>query len=132
MKLAWLFPGQGAQAVGMGRDVFEELEAAREVFERVDRALGEPLSELCFEGPADTLTLTANAQPAILATSMALLAAIRQIGIASLLPFRQAPVLGSRMLPLRRSGEKVWLAGSLPMPRLLWLTMWKVIAGIAV
>lgn len=78
VKLAWLFPGQGAQVVGMGRDVFEGSDAARAVFRQVDEALGEPLSELCFEGPLEALTLTANTQPAVLATSMAVLAALRE------------------------------------------------------
>lgn len=78
MKVAWLFPGQGTQSVGMGKALFEASKAAREVFERADRALDSPLSKLCFEGPEDELTLTANAQPAILSTSMAALAALRE------------------------------------------------------
>ncbi|HEY3817488.1 MAG TPA: ACP S-malonyltransferase [Polyangiaceae bacterium] len=78
MNIAWLFPGQGSQAVGMGRDVLEASPAARAVFERVDAALGERLSRLILEGPEEELTLTANAQPAIVATSCAILAAIRE------------------------------------------------------
>ncbi|HHH26991.1 MAG TPA: [acyl-carrier-protein] S-malonyltransferase [Polyangiaceae bacterium] len=78
MKLAWLFPGQGAQAVGMGKDVVDSSPAARAVFERADEALGEALSKLCFEGPMDQLTLTANTQPAIVTTSAAILAAVRE------------------------------------------------------
>jgi len=78
MSIAWLFPGQGSQAVGMGKDVLEASPAARAVFERVDAALGEPLSRLILEGPEDELTLTANAQPAIVATSCAVLAAVRE------------------------------------------------------
>ena len=78
MKLAWLFPGQGAQAVGMGRDVFDSSPMARAVFEEADRALGEALSKLCFEGPIDQLTLTANTQPAIVTTSAAILSAVRE------------------------------------------------------
>lgn len=78
MSIAWLFPGQGSQSVGMGKDVLEASPAARAVFERVDAALGEKLSRLVLEGPEEQLTLTANAQPAIVATSCAVLAAIRE------------------------------------------------------
>jgi [acyl-carrier-protein] S-malonyltransferase len=78
MSIAWLFPGQGSQAVGMCRDVLDASPAARAVFERVDEALGERLSRLVLEGPEEELTLTANAQPAIVAASCAVLAAIRE------------------------------------------------------
>jgi [acyl-carrier-protein] S-malonyltransferase len=78
MKIAWLFPGQGTQTVGMGKALADASSAAREVFERADAALGAPLSNLCFEGPAAELMLTANTQPAILATSIAALAALRE------------------------------------------------------
>jgi [acyl-carrier-protein] S-malonyltransferase len=72
-KLAFLFPGQGSQKVGMGRALRDAHPAARAVFEEADAALGFPISKLCFEGPDTELTLTANAQPAILATSIAAL-----------------------------------------------------------
>ncbi len=75
MKLAFLFPGQGAQKVGMGHDLFESSPAARSVFEEADAALSESLSKLIFEGPSEDLTLTANTQPAILAMSVAALRA---------------------------------------------------------
>ena len=78
MRIAWVFPGQGAQAVGMGRALHGASAAARAVFGAADEALGEPLSALCFEGPAETLLLTANAQPALVATSMAALAALQE------------------------------------------------------
>jgi [acyl-carrier-protein] S-malonyltransferase len=78
MTIAWLFPGQGSQSVGMVKDVLASSAAARAVFERTDTALGEPLSRLILEGPEDDLTLTANAQPAIVAASLAVLAAVRE------------------------------------------------------
>lgn len=78
MKVAWVFPGQGSQSVGMGGALFEASAAAREVFARADAALGEPLSKLVAEGPEDRLTLTANAQPAIVTVSIATLAALRE------------------------------------------------------
>jgi [acyl-carrier-protein] S-malonyltransferase len=70
-KVAFVFPGQGSQAVGMGRGLWERFEEARTVFEAADAALGEPLSALCFEGPEAQLRLTANTQPAILTVSVA-------------------------------------------------------------
>ncbi len=76
--MAWLFPGQGSQSVGMAKDVLDASQAARDVFARVDEALGERLSRLVLEGPEADLTLTANAQPALVATSMAILAAIKE------------------------------------------------------
>ncbi len=71
MTTALVFPGQGSQTVGMGKALAEAFPAAREVFEQVDAALGESLSKLIFEGPDAALTLTANAQPALMATSLA-------------------------------------------------------------
>jgi [acyl-carrier-protein] S-malonyltransferase len=84
MSVAWLFPGQGSQSVGMGADVLAVSAAARAVYDRVDVAVadsgegGGPFSRLILEGPEGALTLTANAQPAIVATSCAVLAAIRE------------------------------------------------------
>lgn len=75
MSSIFVFPGQGAQSVGMGRDLYENNPAARAVFDEVDAALGEKLSDIIFNGPAEDLTLTANVQPAIMATSIAMLRA---------------------------------------------------------
>jgi [acyl-carrier-protein] S-malonyltransferase len=109
VKLAWLFPGQGAQVVGMGKDVYEESSAARQVFAQADAALHEPLSRLCFEGPLEMLTLTANTQPAVLVASCALLAALRE----------RCPTLGSPVCAAGHSlGEYSALvaAGALALP----------------
>jgi [acyl-carrier-protein] S-malonyltransferase len=76
MTTALVFPGQGSQSVGMGKALAEAFPAARDVFERVDSALSQKLSRLMFEGPESELTLTANAQPALMAVSMAALRAL--------------------------------------------------------
>jgi len=82
MTLAFIFPGQGSQAPGMGKSLFDAFGASREVFQEVDEALGEKLSRLIFEGPADELTLTANAQPALMAVSLAAMRALeREFGV---------------------------------------------------
>jgi [acyl-carrier-protein] S-malonyltransferase len=78
--IAFLFPGQGSQQVGMGKDLADNNPAAREVFEEADTALGFPLSELCFNGPAEQLQLTENTQPAILTVSIAALRALEAEG----------------------------------------------------
>jgi [acyl-carrier-protein] S-malonyltransferase len=78
VSVAWLFPGQGSQFVGMGADVFAESSAARAVLDRTDAVVGESLSTIIREGPEERLTLTVNAQPAIVATSCAILAAIQE------------------------------------------------------
>ena len=75
MSSIFVFPGQGAQSVGMGRELYETNADARAVFDAVDTALGEKLSDTIFNGPAEELTLTANVQPAIMATSIAMLRA---------------------------------------------------------
>jgi [acyl-carrier-protein] S-malonyltransferase len=73
MAVAFVFPGQGSQAVGMGKALATNFAAARQVFEEVDGAIGNKLSSIIFEGPSDTLTLTENAQPALMAVSLACL-----------------------------------------------------------
>jgi [acyl-carrier-protein] S-malonyltransferase len=77
-RIAFVFPGQGSQTVGMGGDVYQASVAARAVFAAADEALGFPLSTLCFEGPESALRETVNTQPAIVATSLALLAALQE------------------------------------------------------
>lgn len=81
MTVAFTFPGQGSQAVGMGKALAETYPEARAVFEEVDDALGEKLSALMFEGPEDQLTLTANAQPALMAVSMAVMRVLESQGL---------------------------------------------------
>ena len=82
-RIALVFPGQGAQFVGMGHALASEFDAAERVFSRADNALNESLSELCWQGPEDKLRLTENAQPAILATSIAYLEVLRQYGVSA-------------------------------------------------
>ena len=79
--IAFIFPGQGSQAVGMGKSLADRFPECREVFDEADAALGERLSNLIFEGPAETLTLTENTQPAILTTSIAACRALASQGI---------------------------------------------------
>lgn len=103
---AFTFPGQGAQTVGMGRDLAEAYPAARAVFAEVDEALGEPLSTLIWEGSQDDLTLTENAQPALMATSIAATRALEAEGV---------PVTAARFVAGHSLGEYTALcaAGSL-------------------
>lgn len=82
MSRAFLFPGQGAQTIGMGRDLADAYPEARAVFEEVDDALGEKLSALIWEGEIEALTLTANAQPALMATSLAAMRALEAEGVS--------------------------------------------------
>jgi [acyl-carrier-protein] S-malonyltransferase len=81
MSTAFVFPGQGAQTIGMGRDLAQAYPAAQAVFDEVDEALGEKLSALIWEGDIETLTLTQNAQPALMATSIAAMRALEAEGI---------------------------------------------------
>ena len=72
MSSIYVFPGQGAQSVGMGLELYQNNADARAVFDEMDATLGEKLSDIIFNGPIETLTMTANVQPAILATSIAM------------------------------------------------------------
>ena len=98
-RIAFVFPGQGSQAVGMGADVTSAYPAARQVFERVDQALGFALADLCFHGPEETLKETVNAQPAIVAVSLALLAACEE--------FLAARGAAQRIQPVYVAGHSV-------------------------
>lgn len=80
-KIAFVFPGQGSQYVGMGKDLFDNIPDARKIFETADSKLGVKLSEICFNGPEETLKLTINTQPAILTTSIAVLKQLEKEGL---------------------------------------------------
>lgn len=82
-KIAFLFPGQGSQYIGMGREMADEYPEAREIFEQADDICTKSISKLCHEGPMDELTLTVNLQPAVTAVNMACLAALKKADIVS-------------------------------------------------
>ena len=92
-KIAFLFPGQGSQAVGMGRELAERFPVAAETFAEADAALGFPLSKLCFEGPEADLRLTENTQPAIMTVSVAVARVLAGQGVSC---FDGGPALGPK------------------------------------
>lgn len=102
--IAFIFPGQGSQAVGMGADVYRASPAARAIFDAADTALGFALSRLCFEGPDEALRETINTQPALVTTSLALLAALQESAGAPALTDGAEPPLSAPLTPS-------WLAG---------------------
>ena len=83
MKTAFLFPGQGAQSVGMGKDIYEKYIEAREIYNRVEELTGKDIKRICFEGPEEELIKTENAQLAILTTSLAILEVLKNKGISA-------------------------------------------------
>lgn len=122
-KIAFLFPGQASQSVGMGKDLVEAYDVARELFASADEALGFGLAKLCFEGPMEELTQTHNAQPAILLHSLAVHAILREHGVRaqavaghSLGEFSaacaaEAMSSADALRVVRRRGELMWEAG---------------------
>jgi [acyl-carrier-protein] S-malonyltransferase len=105
-RIAFVFPGQGSQTVGMGGDVFQASAAARNVFAAADEALGFSLSSLCFEGPEASLRETVNTQPAIVATSLALLAALQEAA-GAVVSVDGEPSLTSPIRPVFVAGHSV-------------------------
>lgn len=85
-KVAYVFPGQGAQSVGMGHDLYDNFASAKAIFDEADKVLGFPLSRMCFEGPEEELRLTINTQPAVVTVSFACLKAIQDMSEADKLP----------------------------------------------
>ena len=82
-KIAFLFPGQGSQAVGMGKDIYENYEAAKNIYDTADKVLDKSITTLCFDGPEENLKQTVNTQPCIVTTSIAMMEALRSFSTES-------------------------------------------------
>ncbi len=106
-RIAFVFPGQGSQTVGMGADVYQMSPAARHVFDIADRAVGIELSEICFTGPEESLRETINTQPALVATSLALLAALQEASGSAAASEGEDPDLRAPLCPSYVAGHSV-------------------------
>ena len=109
MAVVFVYPGQGSQTVGMGKALAANFAPARQVFDEVDEALGSKLSTIVFEGPAETLTLTENAQPALMAVSLAAMRVLEQeagLDLAREVQFVAGHSLGESATVLRYPGVK--------------------------
>src|SRR5271166_3507600 len=107
--MAFVFPGQGSQAVGMGADVYQTSPAARSIFQIADQAVGMRLSDLCFTGPEESLRQTINTQPALVATSLALVAALQEAAgaVTTDHDVTQDPNLATPLRPAYVAGHSV-------------------------
>src|SRR3546814_18327323 len=117
---AFIFPGQGSQAVGMGKALAEASSYAREVFQEVDEALGQGLFKLMSEGPEDELTLTENAQPAIMANAIATLRMLETAGgvtLAATAAYGAGTSLGEYRAPCAGAPFDIATTGRMPQPR---------------
>ena len=104
--IAFVFPGQGAQHLGMGKDFYDNIPRAARVFQVADEWAGYELSSLCFEGPLDTLNQTVYAQPALLVAGLAAYEAIKEMGV---LPSMMAGLSLGNILPLLPLGPFLWI-----------------------
>ena len=114
MAIAFVFPGQGSQAVGMGAELAKAHASARAVFDEVDAALGQKLSDIMFDGPLETLTLTENAQPALMAVSLAVMRVLERRRASA------SPTRSSTSPAIRSANTRRWprpARSASPMPR---------------
>lgn len=129
MKTAFVFPGQGSQSVGMGKEFYDNFPVARQVFEEVDDALNQKLSDIIFNGPMEDLTLTANSQPAIMTTSIAILRSLQHEtgkGITELCDYVAGHSLGEYTALC--AAESISLSDAAKLVRLRGKTMQEAVA----